>query len=655
MSTLKTLTLNGVQYEVTSLIPKDSITLLASAWNGGSGSYYQTVAVGGITSRTKIDLQPTPEQLEEFRYKDLAFVAENNGGVIIVYAIGDKPLMNHTIQITKTEVEGSGKIRGNTVGTTLKPDRVLVKATDLADADKAQARENIGAASNGEVQGMLGLITQMSEVQTIEPSTNKYNPAEWVTGKWMGVNGTEGNNSAFGHTGFVPVTPGDIVIYGGYDVTYGMWVSYPMAYVAAYDSNKTAVSSAGANGTYKKSYTVPEGIAYIIISSEIKPNSVAQINCTTDGVALPYEPYYEGGSTLYPYGYAETQKSIAEVKADIEELESKIGIDTTSINGHILSSTFDMASGTVVNLGEDIRLNRFNVHEFFCKFDTFDSVTVGHGDQVLYGSAVKVDNTKIYIVQNSSVIYEYNHGLTISEFLSVVITINGKGQAEVRICTANGDYVTPANLLGCNIWAGLAGKVFAKVTQNCYDCKFVWNMTALLKDVYLFGDSYLPLHDPAQYTTYLANQGYDNFMICGTPGATAQSAILQFRRIMAIKHPKLVVWALGMNNADSSAGSINSDWMTATQEVINYCDSHGIELVLATIPNVPERINTHKNAWIKNSGHRYVDFAKAVGAEETGSSWYEGMLKADQVHPAVLGAKALAFRFLMDVPEIANI
>ena len=123
MSTLKTLTLNGVQYEVTSLIPKDSITLLASAWNGESGSYYQTVTVGGITSQTKIDLQPTPAQLVEFHYKVLAFVAENDNGTVKVYAIGDKPTSNHTIQITKTEVEGTGKIRGNTVGTTMpRPD-----------------------------------------------------------------------------------------------------------------------------------------------------------------------------------------------------------------------------------------------------------------------------------------------------------------------------------------------------------------------------------------------------------------------------------------------------------------------------------------------------------------------------------------------------
>ena len=36
------------------------------------------------------------------------------------------------------------KIRGNTIGTTIKPEKNLVKATNLTEAEKAQARENIG-------------------------------------------------------------------------------------------------------------------------------------------------------------------------------------------------------------------------------------------------------------------------------------------------------------------------------------------------------------------------------------------------------------------------------------------------------------------------------------------------------------------------------
>ena len=123
MAQMRTLTINGEKYDIIPVLPADTVTLLASDWVANEDTYYQVVDVPGITVNTKIDLQPTPEQLEEFHYKVLAFVAENDGGTVTVFAVGDKPENDHTIQITKTEVEGVGKIRGNTVGTTMpRPD-----------------------------------------------------------------------------------------------------------------------------------------------------------------------------------------------------------------------------------------------------------------------------------------------------------------------------------------------------------------------------------------------------------------------------------------------------------------------------------------------------------------------------------------------------
>ena len=133
MGILKTLTINGVTYNVTPVVPASSVTLLASAWKGDGDKYSQVVTIPGVTSHTKVDLQPTSEQLIEFHYKVLAFVAENDGGEVTVFAIGDKPMGDHTIQITKTEVEGTGKIRGNTVGTTMP--RPNWNQTDRTKAD----------------------------------------------------------------------------------------------------------------------------------------------------------------------------------------------------------------------------------------------------------------------------------------------------------------------------------------------------------------------------------------------------------------------------------------------------------------------------------------------------------------------------------------
>ena len=82
-----------------------TITLYASKWVSDSDKQYsQVVAIADVTSNSKIDLQPTPEQLSVFHQKDIAFVAENDDGVVTVYCIGQKPQNDYTIQVTITEV-----------------------------------------------------------------------------------------------------------------------------------------------------------------------------------------------------------------------------------------------------------------------------------------------------------------------------------------------------------------------------------------------------------------------------------------------------------------------------------------------------------------------------------------------------------------------
>lgn len=139
MGVMKTLTINGTTYSVVPIVPALSVTLLANEWVKEGDTYSQVVGVEGVTSHSKVDLQPTPEQLEEFHYKVLAFVAENDGGKVTVYAVGDKPGGDHTIQVTLTEVEGTGKIRGNTVGTTIP--RSNLEQDDPTKADYVAGRE----------------------------------------------------------------------------------------------------------------------------------------------------------------------------------------------------------------------------------------------------------------------------------------------------------------------------------------------------------------------------------------------------------------------------------------------------------------------------------------------------------------------------------
>lgn len=82
----------------------DYVTLLASAWEGSNNLYSQVVEVEGVTEFSQVDLKPNAEQLAIFHEKDLALTTENEDGVVTVYAIGDKPTGDYTMQVSITEV-----------------------------------------------------------------------------------------------------------------------------------------------------------------------------------------------------------------------------------------------------------------------------------------------------------------------------------------------------------------------------------------------------------------------------------------------------------------------------------------------------------------------------------------------------------------------
>lgn len=109
------------------ILPKPIyITLKKNDWTKDiDDRWYQDVVVENakITSNSKVDMQPKPDDLCVFNNKGLAFVAENDGGNIRVYCIGNVPLDEsdpdgvYEIPSTITEVavmDGVSRIVGNT-------------------------------------------------------------------------------------------------------------------------------------------------------------------------------------------------------------------------------------------------------------------------------------------------------------------------------------------------------------------------------------------------------------------------------------------------------------------------------------------------------------------------------------------------------------
>lgn len=80
------------------------VELLAANWVGEDSPYSQVVNIEGVTEFSQVDLTPSIEQLVVFYEKDLGFVTENDDGVVTVYALGQKPENDYTMQVTITEV-----------------------------------------------------------------------------------------------------------------------------------------------------------------------------------------------------------------------------------------------------------------------------------------------------------------------------------------------------------------------------------------------------------------------------------------------------------------------------------------------------------------------------------------------------------------------
>lgn len=98
------------------ILPKQPTTITlfgGDAWTSVSNKRYEQDVteqlIGLVTPNSKIDLQPTPEQLNVLAKDRVALTTVNEDCQVKVYAVGDKPQHNYeNIPITITEVICNG-------------------------------------------------------------------------------------------------------------------------------------------------------------------------------------------------------------------------------------------------------------------------------------------------------------------------------------------------------------------------------------------------------------------------------------------------------------------------------------------------------------------------------------------------------------------
>ena len=94
-----------ISASIAAILPKmTTVTLSSANWTGDANPWSQVVTMNGVTVNSKVDLQPTALQIVDMQNNDIALMAENDDGVVTVYAIGSKPTVDYTMQALITEV-----------------------------------------------------------------------------------------------------------------------------------------------------------------------------------------------------------------------------------------------------------------------------------------------------------------------------------------------------------------------------------------------------------------------------------------------------------------------------------------------------------------------------------------------------------------------
>lgn len=78
---------------------------LSTNWIGDSSPYTQVVTIDGTTVKSKVDIQPSSAVIMQMaKNGTIALHIDNEDGVLVAKADGEKPAVELTIQATITEV-----------------------------------------------------------------------------------------------------------------------------------------------------------------------------------------------------------------------------------------------------------------------------------------------------------------------------------------------------------------------------------------------------------------------------------------------------------------------------------------------------------------------------------------------------------------------
>lgn len=462
----------------------------------------------------------------------------------------------------------------------------------------------------GESSGLLNLRDTL--YKTIMATNN-----DFIQGYYIQYStGTIQTNNSYYITDFFEVNKNQKIVaanFGG---------SGSVAKIAAYDENKKYLkdNSFSSDDVIDIYYSVPNGVKYL------------RFCCSKKEEATPF----------------------VKLLNDIEDsaIDSKIG---SSLAGNDASRKHadSLNNGTLQINDYPIALKKGNDMSLMAYITTFgNGITMGYGGNETYGKYIKITSTNVIIYRyDGGVIQETSvtHGLNIETFIKVAMR-HQDNALSINIVSLKGVFTYTYENWGNAIKGVPFVKVDATTTLTNIDLSIT--NSDFRCAVWAFGDSYFHYHYQSTIMYWIKEWGLDNMLVDAFGGENANEGM--FDLTMALKHgtPKYIVWCLGMNG-DYAAWEKNYNKLKMISAAL------GSTLILCTIPVPGNTSYTGKqqitNA-VRNSGYRYIDAYKAVGANENGqwygngTDWdYQG---SDRIHPSVYGARAIASQWLIDFPEI---
>jgi hypothetical protein len=310
-------------------------------------------------------------------------------------------------------------------------------------------------------------------------------------------------------------------------------------------------------------------------------------------------------------------------------------------------STTEMKDFALRNGDEKLLINNAIKQNYQIRFNGvikhLETLYIGKGEKKYNSSYLKLTNDSIFaFIKTDSIRQKLakKHNLILNNELSIII--NKKvDNAEILLTNKIDTFNTSTKFGGME--NPFIRSVGSEIKVN--DFAFVFN--EYKNDVWIFGDSYMNVANPARWPYWIYNDGY-KFLCDGMPGGKSIDSYDFLRTALTINKPKYIIWCLGMNDGSDRIFA-NASWMQYTKKVEELCKENNITLIFGIIPTCPKVFNKHKNNYIRKSGYRYIDFEKALF--DSNGNWKEGYC-ADGVHPTEKGAKVMKNQFLKDFPEI---